>query len=194
MVSDRKESLLYESIFSDASFPHALLALDMELAAAAKARACPHCGGRLHVANYLRKPRGGPWVLTEELAIRHDLCCARQGCRRRTLPPSVRFLGRRVYLAAIVVLGAALRQGPTPFRVKRLEALLGADRRTLARWCQWWTTRFVETATFAALRARLVPPVGARDLPLAALDRFVGGPRERLRAFVRFLAEPDGAS
>jgi len=164
-----KGALVVRFDLLERELPHALLALVVELAAATKARACPHCGGALHVANYLRKPRGGPWVLTAELTIRHGLCCAREGCRRRTLPPSVRFLGRRVYLAAIVVLGAALRQGPTPWRVKRLKSLLGVDRRTLARWCEWWTMRFVKTATFEALRARLVTPVGARGLPLAVL-------------------------
>ena len=183
---------MYESTFSNASFPHALFSLDEELAASTRSAACPHCGGVLHVANYLRKPRGGPWVLTGEHAIRHSLCCAREGCRRRTLPPSVRFLGRRVYLAAVVVLGVALRQGLTPFRVRRLEALLGADRRTLTRWRDWWTTQFTESPTFDALRSRLVPPVAPGELPRAALDRFLGEPSQRLLAFLRFLADGAG--
>lgn len=50
-----------------------------------------------------------------------SLCCAR--CRKRRTPPSVRFLGRRVYLAAVVVLACVLRQGPTRWRVARLRDL-----------------------------------------------------------------------
>ncbi|NLS97786.1 MAG: hypothetical protein GXX96_37065 [Planctomycetaceae bacterium] len=38
----------------------------------------------------------------------------RDGCRKRTTPLSVRFLGRKVYLGAVVVLVAAMRQGPSP--------------------------------------------------------------------------------
>ena len=60
-----------------------LLALDVELAAQTRERGCPHCGGALHSARYLRKPRGGPWDVGEELAVRHSFCCARDGCRRR---------------------------------------------------------------------------------------------------------------
>jgi hypothetical protein len=49
---------------------------------------------------------------------------AEEGCRTRLTPVSVRFLGRRVYLGAIVLLACVLRQGPTPWRVARLHALL----------------------------------------------------------------------
>ena len=43
----------------------------------------------------MRKPHGGPADLSETFSLRHSLCCGREGCRRRTLPPSVLFLGRR---------------------------------------------------------------------------------------------------
>jgi len=42
-----------------------------------------------------------------------SFCCALDGCRSRATPPSLRFLGRKVYLAAIVVLIAILRHGAT---------------------------------------------------------------------------------
>ena len=35
-------------------------------------------------------------------------------------PPSVRFLGRKVYLGAVVILISAMRQGPTPRRFLEL--------------------------------------------------------------------------
>ena len=54
------------------------------------------------------------------------------------MPPSVRFLGRRVYLCAIVVLISAMRQGPTPRRVSELSKLFGADESTIARWQTFW--------------------------------------------------------
>ncbi len=43
----------------DASFWQFLFTVDRDLAEKAHEKACP-CGGRLHRANYPRKPRGGP--------------------------------------------------------------------------------------------------------------------------------------
>ena len=48
-------------------------------------------------------------------------------------PASVRFLGRRVYLAALVVLVSALAQGLTGARQRQLCQRLGPSRRTLRR-------------------------------------------------------------
>ncbi len=81
------------------------------------------CGGRLHSANYPRAPRGGPDHLPEEYRSRFSFCCDRDGCRKRMTPPSVRFLGRKVYLGAVVILVSAMRQGPTPRRVRELSTL-----------------------------------------------------------------------
>jgi hypothetical protein len=52
-----KEPCLYAEIFSNATFPDALPALDRELAREAKQRGCPCCGGVLDIADYPRKPR-----------------------------------------------------------------------------------------------------------------------------------------
>ena len=54
------------------------------------------------------------------------------------MPPSVRFLGRKVYLGAVVILISAMRQGPTPHRVHELARLFGVDRATVARWQAFW--------------------------------------------------------
>ena len=41
----------------------------------------------------------------------------------------MRFLGRKVYLGAIVILiSSAMRQGPTPRRVRELSARFGVDQ------------------------------------------------------------------
>jgi hypothetical protein len=90
-----------------------LLAIDQDLAETTRKKACP-CGGRLHSANYLRKPRGTPLQLPEPQRLRLSFCCDRDGCRKRVTPPSVRFLGPKVYLGVFVILISAMRQGPTP--------------------------------------------------------------------------------
>ena len=122
---------MYAEIFSNASFPDALLALDRELAREAKLRGCPRCGGVLDVADFQRKPRGGPFALDDQYSRRLSLCCRSEGCRLRVTPPSVRFLGRHVYISVVVLLCGVLQQGPTGWRVDALRRIAGADRRTL---------------------------------------------------------------
>jgi len=83
----------------DAKLWGVLYRIDEDLAAQARAGGCPHCGAAPHSARYPRKPRGVARAqLGEEYEHRLSLCCAREGCRRRTTPPSVRLLGQRVYL------------------------------------------------------------------------------------------------
>jgi len=177
---------LYASVFADASFPSALLALDHELAETTRQQGCPWCGGPLHSAAYLRKPRGGPWEVAEELAVRHSFCCARDGCRRRVLPPSVRFLGRRVYLGAVVVLGAVLQHGASAARLRRLSAVLGIDRRTLTRWRQWWLRQARSTSGQVSLRV-FMPPVDVDAVPRSLLERFSGSATASLTSMLRWL-------
>src|SRR5437867_3073691 len=150
-----------------------LLQFDRDLAATARAAGCS-CGGVLHAADYPRKPRGGPEGLPGEYRWRLSLCCAQDGCRRRTTPPSMRFLGRRVYLAAVVVLATAMQGGITAKRAARLRELVGVSLRTLRRWRAWWRTTFVEGSFWKAAHGRFSPPVETGALPASLLERFAG--------------------
>jgi hypothetical protein len=184
---------LYAEIFSNASFPDALLALDRELARETKQRGCPRCAGVLDVANYPRKPRGGPFELDGEHGRRLSLCCRREGCRLRVTPPSVRFLGRRVYLSVAVLLCGVLRQGPTPWRVDALRRVVGADRRTLERWRRWWIERVGGSRVFEIGRADFMPPPEGSGLPQSLLDSFIGTARERALHTLSWLARQFGS-
>jgi hypothetical protein len=149
----------------------ALMQADESLAVAVAAKGCPHCGGPLHVANYERKPRGGAFAeVGEGFRLRHSLCCGRRGCRRRVLPPSLRFLGRKVYLEIVVILAAA-------WLVEAAEAMRAAARhvrvsaRTLARWRRWWGAEVPLSKWWAELRSRLAPPTpDETDLPRSLLE------------------------
>ena len=172
-----------------ASFWSFLLSVDQDIADRARREACP-CGGRLHCANFPRKPRGCPDGLPEGYSERLSFCCDRDGCRKRVTPPSVRFLGRKVYLAAIVVLIAAMRQGLTPRRVRELSRLVGADRATICRWQGFWQEQFPQTPFWKVARARLVPTIDVAVLPRSLLDAFVrpDDPGEGLANLLRFLS------
>jgi hypothetical protein len=88
-------------------------------------------------------------------------------------PPSVRFLGRKVYLGAMVILVAAMRQGATARRVNELSRLIGADRTTLARWQVFWREHFPKTTFWRIARARLVPVFKIVAYPLSIVEAFV---------------------
>lgn len=183
---------MYQALLRDARFFDFLFRCDQDLAREAREGRCPRCGGRLHQANYPRKPRGVAVAIGSRQALRLSLCCDRDGCRGRLMPPSVRFLGRRVYLGAVVILVAAMRQGPSPWRVKVLERLVGVSRRSLQRWRDWWETIFPRTRFWKAARSRLRHPISPQDLPRALLECFAGDPRERLCGLLRWLTPLGG--
>ena len=110
---------MYQALLRDSSLFDLLLEFDRDLATEARRAGCG-CGGVLHSAAYPRKPRGGPPGLGPEHAVRFSFCCGVEGCRRRVSPPSLRFLGRKVFWGVVVLLVPVLRQGPTPKRVERL--------------------------------------------------------------------------
>jgi hypothetical protein len=186
---------VYQAVLADAKFHKQLLAFDRDLAASARAARCWRCGGALHSGSYARKPRGCPAGLGREYAERFSFCCAVDGCRKRATPPSLRFLGRHVYLATVVTLISALMLGTTPSRLARLSVVPGLDRRTLARWRVWWRSSFTNSPFAAVAMAALVPPVDTAALPVSLLDRFAGELREQLIALLRFLGPlTEGAS
>ena len=163
---------MYHDLPRTARFWSVLFAIDQDIAETARKEGCS-CGGRLHYANYLRKPRGTPVQLPEPQRVRLSFCCDRDGCRKRTTPPSVRFLGRKVYLGVIVILISAMRHGPTPRRVRELSKRFGADRRTIARWQVFWREHVSQTPFWKIARARLVPAVEIFSLPYSLVDAFL---------------------
>lgn len=146
---------------SDSNFFERLDAEDGRVVAAVKAARCPDCGGRLDQADYPRKPRGGDIAMAgERFGRRRSLCCAKEGCRHRRTPPSLVFLGRRVYLAITVVVAAW-----------RSTASRSPPRRTVRRWRTWFAA-LKDRRWWTVQRARLWPPVEpGESLPAAIVER-----------------------
>lgn len=159
----------------ESAFQQLLVEIDRDLAEQARARGCPTCGGSLHYANYLRRPRGVRGVSP----LRFSLCCAAEGCRRRHTPGSVRFLGRRVYVGVLVVLLATLRYGVTDRRLEQLREQLAVSSRTLKRWRSWWQRDLVGSRLWKVVRGLLAEPVDTLRLPASLLERFTGQLRWR---------------
>ena len=178
-------------LLRDARVYGVLFRIDEDETARAQGAGCA-CGGRLHRADYRRKPRCGLDLEkgVPGFSIRHSLCCDRDGCRRRATPASVRFLGRRVYVGLVVVLIAALAEGATPARVRRLRQLVGdVSRRTLDRWRRWWREAFPTTELWRERRAHFATPVATDRLPASLLERAPGADdAARLTWLLRWLA------
>ena len=164
---------------------------DCELAERTRTAGCPSCGGPLHRAGYDRKPRGGPPV-PDELCRRLSLCCGQEGCRRRTLPPSCLFFGRRVYWGCVVLVVVALRQGqPESYSANKLRRLLGVTRQTLVRWMAYFRDVFPSSPCWQRVRGLVEPDIRNTELPASLLERLsdaCGGAEEGVAATLRLLA------
>jgi len=184
----------FEALLHDRRLYEFLFKCDKDIASEARTKLRPRrkhgqvCGGKLRQGNYERRPRGThPRNLPEGFRKRFSLCCGREGCRGRAMPPSVRYLSRRVYLSAIVVLVSAMRQGVKPYRAQRLEELTGVSRHTLSRWRQWWQEVFPDMPLWRVARGQWMPPVDAAALPLSLLVRYAGEAFDQLVELSSFL-------
>lgn len=111
--------------------------------------ACLRCGGlEFSRCDYRRKPRGFPRempldMLEKWFSFRISFRC--DVCRKRVTPPSVRFLGRKVYIGACVLWASRLfeRGDVAASALRLLKAIkdqLGdfVPARTVRRWLTWW--------------------------------------------------------
>lgn len=158
-------------------FFEGLKAIDEAIVAEAAKKPCRHCGGPLHRGDYPRKPRFGclaPAGVGFER--RYSLCCGWDGCRRRAMPPSVRFLGRRVYVGAVVIIASAIAlAAATAGAIRRAT---GIAARTTQRWLGWWRGPFTKTDVYVDIAARL-PGTDRLKLPASVLERLPGEPEQR---------------
>ncbi len=173
-----------------------LVWIDEEIARAVAQAGCPACGGRLHRGDYNRKPRGALLAPAGEAFVRRlSLCCACEGCRKRATPPSVRFLGRRVYLGAVVIVASIVAQTLEAAESRRRT---GVPSRTVRRWLSWWQGPFVQSEVLVLVKARLVG-LDLDTLPASIFDRLAGSASERVRRLLVLLAPlttgsaPDGS-
>ena len=156
--------------------------VDEELALKVQAARCSRCQSVVHRDNYQRKPRGGPECWNSRLSF----TCAEK--RHRNTPPSVRFLGPKVYIALVVVLVPALTHGISPQTARCLKGHIQVDRRTLKRWRQWWLESFVESSFWKMARAGFSAAIDTRILPASLCERFEPQGEEGLVKLLRWLA------
>ena len=188
--TDSRQGKLYLDLASSATLYEALHRIDLDLAEQTKAAGCPWCGDPLDYGRWSRQPRGCD--LPDALKIRHGLCCRREGCRRRTTPPSTLFQGRRVYWSAVILVSVLVRQRRLEGRSARaLRLRFGVTHRTLLRWIGWFETAQARTRGWRTLRGLVPASVSDRELPsslLAALEGKHGAGSGALVACLRLLS------
>ena len=162
---------MLSKLLHSANLFHLLFFIDSELAAVKRSAGCPYCGGQLHQSNYMRQPRGGPAWLPEEYCLRRSLCCGRDGCRRRNMPESCLFMGRRVYWRCVVLVATALMQRRAESQsIGQLSRLLGISRKTIMRWFDYFTDLFGNSSEWLRIRGFLPATVSNDCLPVNFLE------------------------
>lgn len=178
---------------SDARFHLLLTQIDHELAEAAAKKGCPHCGGQLDQANYPRSPFGLLATFRCHYESRLSFCCAE--CRKRLTPPSVRFFGRRWFVAPVFLLICLLRSGINERRLNQVWHHFGirVSESTWKRWRRWWRELFETTPFWHAKKGLIALPLTEDAvLPRSLLALFKGALPERMRLLLRFLSPLTG--
>jgi hypothetical protein len=176
------------ALLHDPAFFRLLTRIDTGFATQTRQGRCPKCAGPLHVADFPRKPRGCPPSVREEYSWRLSFTCG--WCDARTTPASVRFLGRRIYVAMALMLVCP----PGGCAAGALAEQLSVPARTVKRWCSWWQKDFQRTALWQSVRERFVPQVAAARLPQSLFARFQGrSDRKRLLQLLCFVRPLSGA-
>lgn len=185
--------MFYRTVLRNAQFFTLLLTIDREIADQVRASRCPHCDGPLHAGHFNRKPRGvgvGAEDLPDGFDVRFDFCCG--WCRRRTLPASVRFLARRVYVGVAVAIAAVVTRGPERREMRVLELELGVSRATVARWRRWWQS-LAGSGFWQRIAGAMPPGLDVAALPGSLLEVFAGDPSTRVLQLLRLLSPLTGS-
>jgi hypothetical protein len=164
---------MYFKCLTSAPLFKILFGIDCDLAEKTKKKGCPNCGGRLHQAHYGRKSRGSSSPLPEEVCKRLGLCCGREGCRKRVLPPSCLFFGRKVYWGAIILFVVALKQRQlSRYNAAQLRERFGVSKETIQRWIDWFCEEFPKTDRWRRLRGLVSPSVQNNAILAGLLKQF----------------------
>ena len=115
--------------------------IDEDLVGMAQAEDCRRCGGWLWRKHNERACWGLPDDLRDDMR-RCSFHCHRCGSRQTV--ETVRFFGRRSYVALVFMLVNVLLAG-TRLNDNQLVLWYGIDRKTLRRWRRWWHVLYAAT-------------------------------------------------
>lgn len=183
---------MLSNLLNNVSLFHHLYIIDKQIADEYRRMPCPFCGGPLYYANYLRKPRGEPPGVAEECFIRFSLCCGKEGCRQRVMPPSCRFLDRKVYWhGAILAVMADWQNKVWATSIFGLSKLFDISRNTLKRWIIYYQEIFPSSRQWQNVRGRVSASIKNNHLPAGLINDFTtfrSSKKAALVACLKFLS------
>ncbi len=179
---------MYHELLKKTSFHPLFVHIDDEMAEKVRAEDCPFCNGPLYQADYPRSPLGLPASCREHYDSRRSLCCG--NCRKRVTTPSVRFLGRHRFPAAIIVLISAFMSSASRRRYYQVTRYFGIriSLRTWGRWRRWWRDCFIGTAFWKQAKAFLPVKAIVGPFPRQLLLIFPDNLSQKLVNALQFLA------
>lgn len=171
----------------NSTFHRVLVAIDRELAESTRQKGCS-CGGVLHVSNYPRSPLGIPAPIRSNYDTRLSFCC--DNCRKRTIPPSVRFFGRRWYPAPLLLFISACMVSINDYRLAQIKRHFGisVSESTWKRWRRWWREAFTETRFWKQARGSIPEPKRTAMQPRGMLNAFQGSLDKKISSLLQFLS------
>ncbi len=187
---------MLSDLLKNKSLFYRLYLIDKKVAEKYRKKPCPYCNSTLHYANYPRKPRGESNSLQEECFIRFSLCCSKEGCRRRLIPPSCRFMGRKVYWQVVILVTISDGQNKSSdTSTFKLSSLLGIPHNTIKRWIDFFRNIFPSSQQWQRLRGLITSTIKNTELPASLINYFLTSKSSALHALVsclKFLSQGSG--
>lgn len=128
------------------------------------------CSGIYHQSNYGRKPRGISLEADEYFTVRFSFSCSL--CRRRFTCESIRFLGRKVYVAFFIMIILY------PPAEKIQNDLIQLPPQTLSpitiqRWISWWDKTIPKSPVWKRLVGLVLANIENIFLPIFLMELFL---------------------
>jgi hypothetical protein len=163
---------MLSELLKNKSLFNQLYIIDKEIAEQYRQMPCSYCGGPLYFANYFRKPRGEPDGVDEKCFIRFSLCCGKEGCRHRIMPPSCRFIGQKVYWYIVILVIISDLQNEK-INIFKMSKLFNISRNTIARWVNFFQDIFPSSSQWQSIRGRVSALITNTGLPSGLVNYFV---------------------
>ncbi len=162
--------MISELIKNKNLFSH-LYKIDKTIAERYRRLPCPHCSGPLYFSNYMRKPRGEPDGVSDKYFIRFSLCCGTEGCRKRFMPPSCRFLERKIYwFAVILCIVSDWQNNVQKTTLFDWSKRTGISRHTIKRWITFFQVTFPASRAWRKIRGQVSACVYNNKLPSSLVN------------------------
>lgn len=172
LLLQQKEIQLLNKSEIDINFIIELYETDKKTAAKYYLSKCKNnkCSGIYHQSNYGRKPRGISPKADEYFSFRFSFSCSL--CRLRFTCESVRFLGRKVYVAFFIMVILYPQVEEIQKKLIQLPPQTLSPL-TVQRWISWWSSTIPKSSIWKTLVGLLIANIENLFLPIFLMQVFI---------------------